>query len=210
MSGSLDEHDAVYGLVAQKVRISADKLTYTFFLRPEARFHDGSKLTAHDAAFSFDILKKEGSPRISELLRDMESVTALRDDILVVKFAEGRAARSAGLCRRASRSSPRPIMRRINSTRRRWSRRSARAPISSGAFEPGRAISYRARADYWGKDLPVNVGQDNFDVIRYEYFGDRNVAFEAFKSGAFTVHEEFTVLASGRRAMIFPRCATAA
>ena len=62
MAGSGDEPDALYGLVAKSVRISDDKLTYRFILRPEARFHDGSRLTAKDAAFSLNILKNKGHP----------------------------------------------------------------------------------------------------------------------------------------------------
>ncbi len=61
-----------------------------------------------------------------------------------------------------------------------------------GAFEQGRYISYERVADYWGKDLPVNVGQNNFDLIRYDYFGERAVGFEAFKSGAVNLHESAT------------------
>jgi len=90
MNQSLDERDAYYGLVAKKVRISPDKLTYTFLLRKEARFHDGAPLTAHDAAFSLNILKEKGHPVISQMLRDLASATATADDVLVVKFAPGR------------------------------------------------------------------------------------------------------------------------
>ena len=190
MTGSLDERDALYGLVAHKVRISADKLTYTFFLRPEARFHDGSRLTAHDAAFSLDILKNEGHPKISQMLRDLLSATAEADDVLVVKFAPGRP-----------RDLPifvagQPIFSRAYYSTHKFGETTLEPPLGSsaykvGPFEQGRYISFRRVDDYWAKDLPINVGQANFDVIRYEYYGDLNVAFEAFKSGAFTVHEEF-------------------
>ncbi|HEY8138943.1 MAG TPA: ABC transporter substrate-binding protein, partial [Methylocystis sp.] len=90
MTQSLDERDALYGLVAKSVRISPDRLTYRFFLRPEARFHDGSKLTAHDAAFSLNILRAKGHPVIAQLLRDLKSAEAEADDILVVRFAPER------------------------------------------------------------------------------------------------------------------------
>ena len=90
MTQSLDERDALYGLVAKSVRVSADRLTYRFFLRPEARFHDGSQLTAHDAAFSLNILRAKGHPVIAQLLRDLKSAEAEADDILVVRFAPER------------------------------------------------------------------------------------------------------------------------
>ena len=86
-----DEPDAMYGLVAKSVQISADKLTYRFTLRPEARFHDGSKLTAQDAAFSLTALKTKGHPLIVQQMRDMVKAEAPDDATLVVTFAEKRA-----------------------------------------------------------------------------------------------------------------------
>ena len=86
-----DEPDAMYGLVAKSVQISADRLTYRFTLRPEARFHDGSKLTAHDAAFSLTTLKTKGHPLILQQMRDMVKAEAADDATLVVTFAEKRA-----------------------------------------------------------------------------------------------------------------------
>jgi len=190
MTGSLDERDAVYGLIAEKVRISADKLTYTFLLRKAARFHDGSPLTAHDAAFSLEILKAEGHPKISQVLRDMISATAADDYTLVVKFAPGRP-----------RDLPifvagQPIFSKAYYTKHKFNETTMEPPLGSSAYkvgsiEPGRFVSYERVPDYWAKDLPVNVGQANFDVIRYEYYADLNVAFEAFKAGSIAVHEEF-------------------
>ena len=86
MGGTLDEPDALYGLVARSVRFSPDRLTYRFLLRPEARFHDGSKLSAADAAFSFDLLKTKGHPNLRTALRHLASATALADDLLEVKL----------------------------------------------------------------------------------------------------------------------------
>ncbi len=191
MTGSLDERDAVYGLVAKKVRVSADKLTYTFFLRKEARFHDGTPLTAEDAAFSLNILKTKGHPTISQSMRDMVSAEAEADDVLVVKFAPGRARDLPIIV------ASQPIFSKAYYQAHDFEATTLESPLGSSAYkvgplEPGRFISFQRVADYWAKDLPVNVGQANFDLIKFEYFGDRNVAFEAFKAGAFTVHEEFT------------------
>src|SRR4051812_7638975 len=91
MARAGDEPDAMYGLIAKSVAISPDKLTYRFTLRPEARFHDGSKLTAHDAAFSLTALKTKGHPLIVQQLRDMPTAEATDDATLVVTFAEKRA-----------------------------------------------------------------------------------------------------------------------
>src|ERR1019366_3188232 len=91
MARAGDEPDALYGLAAKSVRISADKLTYRFTMRPEARFHDGSKLTAHDAAFSLTALKTRGHPLVVVQMRDMVKAEALDDATLVVTFTEKRA-----------------------------------------------------------------------------------------------------------------------
>lgn len=86
-----DEPDAMYGLVAKSVQISADRLTYRFTIRPEARFHDGSKLTAQDAAFSLTTLKTKGHPLVLQQMRDMVKAEASDDATLIVTFAEKRA-----------------------------------------------------------------------------------------------------------------------
>src|SRR5436305_14174787 len=91
MARAGDEPDAVYGLAAKSVQISPDKLTYRFTLRPEARFHDGTKLTAHDAAFSLATLKTKGHPLVLQQMRDMVTAEASDDATLGVSFAEKRA-----------------------------------------------------------------------------------------------------------------------
>ncbi len=189
MVQSLDERDAYYGLVAKSVRISPDKLTYRFLLRPEARFHDGSKLTAEDAAFSLNILKTKGHPVIAQLLRDLVSAEAEAQDVLVVRFAQGRTRDLPQTV------ASQPIFSKAYYKDRPFDETTLEAPLGSAAYkvgslEQGRYIAFQRVPDYWGKDLPVNVGQANFDVIRFEYFGDSQVAFEAFKAGAFTEREE--------------------
>src|ERR1700736_3333096 len=91
MARAGDEPDAMYGLAAKSVRISPDKLTYRFSMRPEARFHDGSKLTAHDVAFSLTALKEKGHPLIVVQLRDLVKAEALDDATVVVTLAEKHA-----------------------------------------------------------------------------------------------------------------------
>ncbi|WP_112662865.1 extracellular solute-binding protein [Microvirga flavescens] len=191
MTGSGDEPDSVYGLVARGVRVSKDKLTYRFLLRPEARFHDGSKLTARDAAFSINILKEKGHPIYRAILSEVISVEPEADDVLRVRLSEKRSRDLhlvvAGM----------PIF-----SEKFWQGRDFEAAtldpiLGSGAykvghFEPGRFIEIERVPDYWAKDLPVNVGQNNFDRIRYEYFRDRTVAFEAFKNGTLNYNEEYT------------------
>jgi microcin C transport system substrate-binding protein len=191
MARALDEPDAMYGVVARAVRWSGDGLTYRFLLRPEARFHDGSKLAARDVAFSLMTLKEKGHPRISQTIRLMTSAAAEGDDVVVVTFAPERS-RDLPLTVASL-----PILSEDYYRGRDFEAATLEAPLGSGPykvgrFEVGRYIEFERDAGYWAKDLPTSVGHHNFERIRYEYYRDRDVAFEAFKAGAFTYREEFT------------------
>ncbi len=191
MTGTLDEPDAVYGLVARAVRWSADRLTYRFLLRPEARFHDGSKLTAADVAFSLNLLKTKGHPLIRSVLRHLDAAEAEADDLVLVKLNPARS-RELHLV-----VAGQPIFSKAYYTAHSFDDPTLDPPLGSGpyrvgALEQGRHINFDRVKDYWAKDLPINIGQNNFDTIRYEYFRDRQVAFEAFKSGVFTFREDAT------------------
>ena len=190
MARSGDEPDAMYGLAAAKVRRSADGLTYRFFIRPEAKFHDGTRLTAADAAFSLNILKEKGHPIITQLLRDFTGAKA-DDYSVVVTFAPNRARDVplfvAGL----------PIFSRAYYATKPFDESTLDVPLGSGAyrvgrFEAGRFIEYERVKDWWGADLPVARGQNNFDIVRFEYYRDREVGFEGFTAGSYLFREEFT------------------
>ena len=191
MASSGDEPDAMYGLAARAVRISADGLTYRFMMRPAARFHDGSKLTAHDAAFSLATLKAKGHPIITQLLRDIAGVEAIDDATLIVRFVEKRGRDvplfAAGL----------PIFSRAYYATRPFDETTLDIPLGSGAykvgrFEAGRYIEYDRVKDWWGANLPVAKGHNNFDVLRFEFYRDRDVAFEGFTGKSYLFREEFT------------------
>ena len=191
MTGSADEPGALYGLLARSVAVSADRLTYRFRLRPEARFHDGSRVTARDVAFSLNVLKTKGHPSFRLLLGEVVSAEAEGDEIAVVKLGPKRSRDLhlivAGL----------PVFSEAYWSTRDFTASTLEPPLGSGAyrvgrFEQGRFIEFERVADYWAKDLPVNIGQNNFGRVRWEYFRDRQVAFEAFKSGIITFQEEFT------------------
>ncbi|KMO28321.1 hypothetical protein VQ02_31815 [Methylobacterium variabile] len=191
MVRALDEPDAVYGLVARSVSVSEDGLAYRFALRPQARFHDGSRLTARDVAFSIATLKEKGHPRIAAVLRDVAGASADGDEAVVVRFAPGRSRDLPLIVAEL------PIFSEAYYHARDFEASTLEPPLASGPyrvarFEVGRSIAFERVADYWGADLPVTLGQNNFSEIRYEYFRDRDVAFEAFKAGAFTWREEFT------------------
>jgi microcin C transport system substrate-binding protein len=186
-----DEPDAMYGLAAAKIRRSADGLTYTFFIRPEAKFHDGSPLTAHDVEYSLTTLKAQGHPLITQLLRDMLGAKADDDRSVTVTFAPKRARDVplfvAGL----------PIFSRAYYATKKFDESTLDPPLGSGAykvghFDAGRYIEYDRVKDWWGADLPVSRGQNNFDILRFEYYRDREVGFEGFTAKSYLFREEFT------------------
>lgn len=186
-----DEPDGMYGLVARSVQISNDKLTYRFTLRPEARFHNGTRLTAQDAAFSLNALKEKGHPIIRQQLRDMVKAEALDDATLVVVFAPKRG-RDVPLYVASL-----PIFSKTYYDKKPFEESTLDIPLGSGPykvgrFEVGRYIEYDRVKDWWAKDLPVSRGAFNFDAVRYEFYRDRDVAFEGFTGRNYLYREEFT------------------
>jgi microcin C transport system substrate-binding protein len=186
-----DEPDAMYGLVARSVRISDNGLTYRFALRPEAKFHDGTPLTAHDVAWSVTTLKDKGHPIITQLLRDCQGAEAVDERTVVVRFAEKRARDVplfvAGL----------PILSRAYYSKKAFDESTLDVPLGCGPykvgrFEVGHFIEFERVKDWWGADLPVARGLNNFDTIRYEYYRDREVGFEGFTAKNYFFREEFT------------------
>ena len=189
MARAYDEPDAMYGLAAQGVQISQDHLTYRFLLRRSITFHDGSPLTAHDVVFSLQVLKEKGHPIVQQLLRDFSGALAADDATVVVTFKAGRA-RDLPLFLAWL-----PIFSRAYYAAHPFEETTLEPPLGSGPykvgrFEPGHFIEYERLRNWWGTDLPVTRGQNNFDVIRYEYYRDREVAFEGFTSKSYLFREE--------------------
>jgi microcin C transport system substrate-binding protein len=186
-----DEPDAMYGLAAHGVRVAADGLTYTFLIRPEAKFHDGSRITAHDVVFSLATMKEKGHPIAQQLLRDFAGAQAADDTTVVVKFTPQRGRDVplfvAGL----------PIFSRAYYAGKPFDETTLDVPLGGGPykvgrFEVGRYIEYERVKDWWGAELPVSRGLNNFDALRFEYYRDRDVAFEGFTGKNYLFREEFT------------------
>ena len=186
-----DEPDAVYAYAADKVTVSADRRVYKFHLRDGITFHDGSPITAEDVAFSLTTLKTKGHPAIGNLLRDMETAETEGDRVVVVKFGPN-PARSAPLT-----AANLPILSKAYYSKLAFDETSMEPPLGSGPykvgkFEQGRFQEFERVKDWWGEKLPVMRGQNNFDVLHYDYFRDRDTAFEGFTSKSYTFREEFT------------------
>ena len=191
LEGAADEPDSAYGLVASHVELVPDRSRLRFTLRPEARWHDGTPITAADVAFSFETLTQEGHPNYAVLLAGVEGVEA-----------EGAGAVVFRLGDRGNRKLPliiggMPILSKAYYEGRAFGETTMEPPLGSGPYrvgrvDPGRAVVYERVPDYWGAHLPVNAGRHNFDEIRFDYYRDRTVIVEALKAGEFDFHEEFT------------------
>ncbi|WFE89730.1 extracellular solute-binding protein [Roseibium porphyridii] len=192
MVRAYDEPDAVYGLVAETVEVSEDGNRFTFNLRPEARFHDGSKLTAEDVAFSIMLLKADGHPLLSQPLGVLKDAEVLGEHQVAFQF-DGTQARSFPLAVAADY----PIFSKRYYTAYDFKQSTLTPPLSSGPYKVGRHavgryVEYHKVENYWANDLPVTKGQLNFSTIRLEFFRERQVAFEAFKKGDVLYREEFS------------------
>jgi microcin C transport system substrate-binding protein len=191
MARALDESDALYGLAARSVRISDDGLTYRFLLRNGLTFHDGSPLAATDVAFSLKLLKTKGHPIMQLFLRDFRDAEATDETTLVVRFAENKT-RDAALFVASL-----PIFSQKYYASHSFEETTLQPPLGSGPykvgrFDAGRFIEYERVKNWWGVDLPVARGQNNFDVLRYEFYRDRDLAFQGFAAKNYLFREEFT------------------
>jgi microcin C transport system substrate-binding protein len=191
MARALDEPDALYGLAARAVQMSGDGLTYRFLLRDQLAFHDGTPLTAEDVVFSLKLLKTKGHPLAQLLLREFKDAEVENEATVAVRFVENRG-RDAPLFVAVL-----PIFSRAFYSSHAFDETTLEAPLGSGPykvgrFEAGRFIEYERVKNWWGADLPVARGHNNFDVIRYEFYRDRDLAFQGFTSKSYLFREEFT------------------
>ncbi|MDO6459074.1 extracellular solute-binding protein [Granulosicoccaceae sp. 1_MG-2023] len=189
MVGTDDEVDAYYGQLAESVEYPADKSWAIFYLRKEARYHDGSPVLAADFVYSLEAKKKHARAMIKTMYEAVERAEALDDYRVKFYFSTTGSMKPlttvAGL-------SPLPVSF--------WKDRditeaTLEPPLTSGPYrikkmEPGRYIVYERDPDYWGKDLPFAKGLYNFDEIQYDYYRDETVMFEAFKAGKIHVRAE--------------------
>ncbi len=187
-----DEPDAVYPLVATHAEFIPGGEWIIFHLHEKAAFTDGSPITAEDVAFSFELLKDKGHPAYRLSLRDIEKAEALSADRVKYTFREDAPKRDLPMV-----VATLPIFSKAYYSENDFTESSLDIPLSSGPYKVGKidrnlSITYERRDDYWGKDLPVNIGRWNFDTITFEYFRDQEAAFEALTAGKVDLREEFS------------------
>jgi microcin C transport system substrate-binding protein len=191
MTRAADEPDSMYGLVAKSADVAPDRMSVTFSLRAEAKFADGSAVTADDVVFTFDTLKAKGHPQYRVILRDVTKAEAI-DSVTVRYTFQGDQTRDLPLLVAGLSILPKAYYATRNFEETTLEPPLGSGPYKVGEFTQGRFVTYKRRADYWAKDLPVNKGRYNFDEVRLEYFKDRTAALEGFKAGVYDVREEFT------------------
>jgi peptide/nickel transport system substrate-binding protein len=193
MGRSYDEPFTLYGLLAESIETDPDRTWVEFTLREGARFSDGSPVSVEDVIWSFETLGTQGNPRYAAAWSKIakSEQTGPRSVRFTFNTVDRELPLILGL---------RPILKKAQWEGKDFTASSLEAPIGSGPyvvaeFEPGRFISYRRNPDWWGKDLPFNRGQHNLDEVRYEFFGDGGVVFEAFKAGEITSWREVNPVA---------------
>jgi microcin C transport system substrate-binding protein len=189
LTPAMDEPFSEYGLIAESIEVPDDRSWAIFNLRPEAKFNDGSPITADDVVFSLNILKTKGHPQLRFYYSAVAKVEALGPRRVKFTFAPGENREMPLIIGEM------PIFSKAYWEGRDFEKTSLDPPLGSGpytveAVDPGRSITYRRVADYWGDKLPVNRGRHNFDVIRYDYYRDPTVALEAFKAGEYDLRQE--------------------
>ena len=191
LTSTSDEPDSSYLYMAESMKYPEDRSSVTFKIRSDATFSDGTSITAHDVVFTRDILIEKGHPFYKNVFfKDFEKVEVIDEKTVKFTFKEGANTRdlpqyAGGL----------GILPKHYWKDRDFSKSGTDIPVGSGGytiadFEPGLFVKYCKIDNYWAKTHPANVGTGNFDCIRYEYFKDGDVSFEAFKSGAYLVREE--------------------
>ncbi|MDO9429413.1 MAG: extracellular solute-binding protein [Methylobacterium sp.] len=212
---SADEPFSSYGLVAEGLRLADDLSAVTYRLREGARWHDGKPITPEDVVWSFTV-QKENSPSLAAYYHSVTRAEVTGPREVTFRFAEA-----------GNRELPQVIGQLRVLPKHWWTGTDAQGrprdvtqttlemPLGSGPyrlakFEPGRSATYERVADYWGKDLPVNVGRNNFGTMRFEYFRDSTVQIEALKGDLYdfraenvarnwaTAYDEFPAVKEGR------------
>jgi microcin C transport system substrate-binding protein len=184
-----DEAETEYGLLAKVIELPADHMGVAFELRPEAKFHDGTPVTAEDVAWTFETLREKGRPFFRQYYADVASVTVEGPLRVVFRFKSD-----------ANRELPLILGQMPVMPKHWWAGRDFDKPLTDpplgsgpyrvGKFEFGRTLAMERVPDSWQKDLPVMRGLNNFDIRRTEYFRDGTVALEAFKAGQIDFREE--------------------
>ena len=189
MTGSEDEAFSQYGLIAESVEMPEDRSWVAFTLRAQARWHDGTQITVDDVLFSLEVLKTKGHPFYRAYYADVVKAEKIGERKVKFTFADGLNRELPLIIGELV------ILSKAYFETHDFEKTTLESPLGSGPYrvesvDAGRSITYARVVDYWGADLPVRRGQDNFDVIRVDYYRDPTVAMEAFKAHEYDFRAE--------------------
>lgn len=184
MIAAADEPFSEYGLLAETVSLPVDRSWVEFKLRDNARWHDGKPITVEDVIWTFDTLQTKGHPYYRAYYVAVDTAEKTGERSVRFTFEPGENRELPLILGQL------PVLPKHYWATRNFEETTLDPPLGSGpykiaSFEAGRHITYERVRDYWGKDLPVNVGRDNFDVIRHDYYRDDAVIVEAFKANEY-------------------------
>ncbi len=188
MGRSYAEPFSLYGLLAQSIDVADDRQTFTFKIRPEAKFSDGSPVTAADVQFSMETLRDHGRPNYKNNYSKISKVEIVDDH--TITFHQDKGDQELPLIVALM-----PILPKTAWSGKDFEASSLDPIIGSGPYmfgdvKPGESVTFRKNANYWGKAVAFNRGLWNFDVLRFDYYKDGNAAFEAFKKGDADIRQE--------------------
>nr|WP_183397195.1 extracellular solute-binding protein [Kaistia hirudinis] len=185
-----DEAFSLYGLLADSVDMPDDRSSVAFTINPKAHFSDGQPVTPEDVIFSWQILRDKGRPKPNgEWYKLVTKAEKFGDRGVKFTFENGdnrELPLLMGLM---------PILPKHAIDPETFDQSTLKPMIGTGPYvmaqiDPGQRFVLKRDPNYWGKDLPVKRGFDNFDEIRVDYYRDRNAMFEAFKKGLYDVNPE--------------------
>lgn len=189
MVSSADESFSEYGLIAKSIEVAKDRSWVIFNLRPEAKWHDGSPITAVDVVFSFNTLKTKGHPIYRNYYRDVVKADALGLYRVKFTFAHGGNRELPLIIGQL------PVLPKAYYKDHNFEDSTLTPPLGSGPYRvtkvsAGKRLVYERVPNYWARNLPVNRGRYNFDTIEFDYYRDSTVAIEAFKAGEYDLRLE--------------------
>jgi microcin C transport system substrate-binding protein len=189
MKKSSDEETAEYGLIAESVELDNDRNQIIFNLRKEARWHDGSYITAHDVKFSFDTIKEKGNPQYRAYYKDVSEAIVVSSYKIKFLFTNNQNRELPIILGQL------PVFSKEYYSNVEFEKTTLIAPLGSGPYkvktiDPGRSITYERVENYWAENLPVNIGHNNYDLIKIDYYRDATVAVEALKAGEYDIRRE--------------------
>jgi len=189
MTSPMDDISAEYGLIAESLEVPEDQSWVIFNLRPEARFHDGSPITAGDVIFTFNLLSEQGRPFYRYYYRNVVAVEALGTHRVKFTFSGPGNRELPQIMGQL------PVLSKAYWQNRDFEQTTLEPPLGNGpyrvkSFDTNRAITYERVADYWARDLPINRGRNNFDQVQFDYYRDATVSLEAFGAHEYDYRNE--------------------